>query len=134
MSAIRLGVTENILSDPSRVTRQMYVDYLETLGRGWVAEVDGVVVGFSYANNTDGSIWALFLSKQFEGRGIARHLLDLAVAWLFAQGHDAVQLSTGTQTRADRFYHAQGWTRERVDGKDAHYVLNKSKRTLPAAL
>jgi len=28
-------------SDPSRVTRKMYEDYLETAGRGWVAEIDG---------------------------------------------------------------------------------------------
>lgn len=34
MSRIRLAVTENVLSDPSRVTEQMYRDYLEPLGRG----------------------------------------------------------------------------------------------------
>jgi GNAT superfamily N-acetyltransferase len=125
MSMIRLAVTENVLSNPGRITAQMYEDYLELLGRGWVAEVDGVIAGFSYANKTDGSIWALFIAAEHEGRGLAKRLLEMAVKWLFEQGLEAVRLSTGADTRADRFYAMQGWTRERVDGGDAFYVLKK---------
>lgn len=125
MSKIRLAVTENVLSDPDRITRQMYEDYLALLGRGWVAEIDGVVAGFSYANQTDGSIWALFIAPEHEGRGLAKRLLELAVQWLFAQGRDTVRLSTGIGTRADRFYAMQGWTRERGEGNDAFYLLEK---------
>jgi GNAT superfamily N-acetyltransferase len=125
MSKIRLAVGENILTDPSRVTEKMYEDYLELLGRGWVAEVDGVVAGFCYANKTNSTIWALFISKQYEGRGIAKHLLNLAVKWLFEQGQEFVRLSTGAETRADRFYASQGWTRERVDGQEVFYLLGK---------
>jgi hypothetical protein len=29
MSRIRFSVTENVLSDPGRITRQMYEDYLD---------------------------------------------------------------------------------------------------------
>lgn len=123
MSRIRLAVRENILSDPSRVTAQMYEDYLELLGRGWVAEVDGTVAGFCYANKIDSSIWALFVSQEYEGRGLARQLLNMAVRWLFEQGEETVRLSTGSGTRADRFYASQGWTRERSDGKDVFYLL-----------
>ncbi|HEX7983205.1 MAG TPA: GNAT family N-acetyltransferase, partial [Duganella sp.] len=94
MSTIRLSVKENVLSDPSRVTEQMYRDYLDLLGRGWVVEVDGKVVGFSYADKTDASIWALFVAQDYEGRGIAKRLLNAAVDWLFALGHDSVHLST----------------------------------------
>ena len=36
LSAIRLAVQENRLSDPARITRQMYEDYLDRLGRTWV--------------------------------------------------------------------------------------------------
>ena len=100
MSRIRLDVRENVLSNPGRITQQMYEDYLELLGRGWVAEVDGRIVGFSYANKTDASIWALFMAPDHEGRGIARHLLTLAVDWLFEQGNEKVRLSTGMDTRA----------------------------------
>lgn len=123
MSTIRLAVTENRLSDPSRITRQMYEDYLDILGRGWVAEVDGVVVGFSYANNSDASIWALFMAPEYQGRGIATHLLKLATAWLFEQGWNTVRLSTGAATRADRFYASQGWTRERIVGNEVFYLI-----------
>ncbi len=123
MSAIRLSVTENVLADPSRISQQMYRDYLELYGRGWVAELDGVIAGFSYADQRDGSIWALFVVPACEGRGLGQALLDLAVAWLFDQGHDKVQLSTGKDTRADRFYAAQGWTRHATSERDAYYQL-----------
>ena len=125
MSAIRLSVKENILSDPSRVTEQMYRDYLELLGRGWVAEVDGQVVGFSYADKTDASIWALFVSQDYEGRGIAKRLLGVAVDWLLELGHDSVHLSTSRDTRADRFYAAQGWTRSVLNERDAGFRLTR---------
>ncbi len=111
MSAIRLAVRENVLSNPARVTPQMYRDYLDTLGRGWVCELDGEIVGFSYAAHEDASIWALFVQPAFEGRGIARRLLGLATDYLFSLGKQQVVLSTTADTRADRFYAAQGWTR-----------------------
>lgn len=130
MSRIRLAVKENVLTDPGKVTPKMYEDYLELLGRGWVAEVDGVIAGFSYANRTDASIWALFVSEEYEGRGLARELLTLATAWLFEQGADRVRLSTGVATRADRFYAAQEWTREYVDGGDVFYSLGRVPRDL----
>ena len=129
MSHIRLSVTENTLSDPSRVTEQMYRDYLELLGRGWVAEVDGVVVGFSYADRSDASIWALFISPDYEGRGIAKRLLQVAVDWLFALGHDSIHLSTSRNTRADRFYTGQGWTRSVLNERDAGFRLTRTATT-----
>ena len=125
MSAIRLSVKENTLSDPSRVTEQMYRDYLELLGRGWVAEVDGGVVGFSYADKDDGSIWALFISRDYEGRGIAKRLLQVAVDWLFVLGHESVHLSTSKDTRADRFYTGRGWTRSVLNDRDAGFRLTR---------
>ena len=128
MSAIRLDVTENVLTDPSRVTPQMYRDYLDLLGRGWVAEIAGEVVGFSYADKTDASIWALFVSPAHEGKGVAKRLLGVAVDWLFALGHDSVQLSTAAGTRADKFYAAQGWTRTVLNERDAGFRLTRTGR------
>ncbi|UVW30400.1 GNAT family N-acetyltransferase [Massilia sp. H6] len=123
MSAIRLSVTENVLSDPSRVTLAMYHAYLDADGRGWVAEVDGEVVAFSYADRHAGSIWALFVRGDHEGQGLAQGLLSLASSWLFAQGHPCITLSTGSGTRADRFYARQGWQRHRLDAAEVHYRL-----------
>ncbi|MEO5687544.1 MAG: GNAT family N-acetyltransferase [Burkholderiaceae bacterium] len=112
MSRIRIAVKENALSNPGRITEAMYRDYLEALGRGWVAELDGAMIGFSYADRTDASIWALFVDPEREGLGAGKHLLRLAVDWLFEIGNDEIRLGTAAGTRADRFYAAQGWTRE----------------------
>ena len=123
MSAIRLAVTENVLSDPSRVTLAMYQDYLEAVGRGWVAEIDGAILAFCYADRRQGSIWALFVDPAHEGRGLARPLLALAAGWLFALGHAAVTLTTGAGTRADRFYARRGWQRMPLGAKEVQYTL-----------
>jgi len=110
MSAIRLRVTENVLRDRNKVTLQMYADYLDLLGRGWVGVSGNTVVGFAYASRADASIWALFVDPRHEGRGIGRRLLGFAMDWLFATGAPAVSLSTGRGTRAERFYAASSWT------------------------
>lgn len=123
MSKIRLAVRENALSNPYRITAQMYEDYLKLLGRGWVAEIDGEVVGFSYADKENSSIWALFISPTHEGKGLAKRLLNLATGWLFEEGETLVRLSTRADTRADRFYALQGWVRERFENGDAFYSL-----------
>jgi GNAT superfamily N-acetyltransferase len=124
MARIRLAVIENVLRDPTRVTMQMYEDFLEKDGRGWVAQVDGETVAFSYANRIDGSIWALFVEPGFEGRGLARHLLALATNWLFSLGFAQVSLSTGAETRAERFYLQQGWQRDAANSGEVFFVLD----------
>ncbi len=126
MSRIRLAVTENVLRDPTRITPQMYTDFLEKDGRGWVALVDGEIVAFSYANKIDGSIWALFVDPRFEGQGLGKQLLSLATTWLFSLGVTQVTLSTGTRTRAAQFYKRLGWRLASSDGDDAIFVLDQS--------
>jgi GNAT superfamily N-acetyltransferase len=108
---IRSAVTENALSDPEQITAKMIEDYLTILGKGWVCECDGRVLGFSFAASKSQSIWALFVRPGQEGQGIGKRLLALASDWLFAQGAVRVVLGTAPNTRADRFYLAQGWSR-----------------------
>lgn len=123
---VRLAVRENVLSDPSAVTPAMCEAYLDALGRGWVCEEDGRIVGFSYAARLDASIWALFVLPEHEGRGIGRELLRRAVDWLFSLGHEQLTLSTSADTRADRFYLAQGWTRgEMKDEVEVRFRLRR---------
>lgn len=123
MSRIRLSVLENRLHDPARITPQMYADFLEKDGRGWVALVDGDVVAFSYANRIDGSIWALFVDPRFEGQGLGKQLLSLATDWLFSLGFRRVTLSTGTLTRAAQFYTRLGWRLASSSAGDSAFVL-----------
>jgi GNAT superfamily N-acetyltransferase len=129
MSQIRLAVTENILSDPTRITVEMYGDYLEKSGRGWVAVSAGEIVAFCYADKINASIWALFVRPGHEGKGLGKALLERAVAWLFEAGHERVHLTTGAGTRADRFYAAQGWDRSPVGASDIRYSLTGRKPT-----
>jgi GNAT superfamily N-acetyltransferase len=127
MSRIRITVRENALSHPGRITEAMYRDYLDALGRGWVAELDGAIIGFSYAARTDSSIWALFVDPGHEGLGAGQQLLRLVVDWLFAIGNDEVRLGTAAGTRADRFYAAQGWRREAAkDAVEAMFRLSRA--------
>lgn len=106
--ALRLSVAENRLSDPSRVTREIYEDYITRRGRGWVAEADGTILGFCIAA-LDGEVWALFVRPGCEGRGVGQALMAECVAWLTAQGVGEAVLETGAGTRAERFYRRFGW-------------------------
>jgi GNAT superfamily N-acetyltransferase len=126
MSRIRLAVTANILRDPTRITPQMYADFLEKDGRGWVALVDNEIVAFSYANQIDGSIWALFVDPHFEGQGLGKELLARASGWLFSLGFRRVTLSTGAHTRAAQFYTRLGWRPAPSSSDDVIFVLNAS--------
>ena len=111
MSAIRLRVTENVLSNPDRITPAMYRDYLGAAGKSWVCLVDGAIAGFSSADHNDNSIWALFVDPPHEGKGIGARLLAQATGYLFGLGAARISLSTTAHTRADRFYAQQGWRR-----------------------
>ena len=126
MTRIRLAVTENVLRDPTRITPQLYADFLEKDGRGWVALVDDEIVAFSYANKIDGSIWALFVDPRFEGQGLGKELLARASGWLFSLGFRRVTLSTGARTRAAQFYTRLGWRPAPSSNDDVIFVINAS--------
>jgi GNAT superfamily N-acetyltransferase len=126
IAAIRLEVVENALTDPGRVTRGMYHEYLTTAGKGWVAEVNRTIAGFSIANLRDAQVWALFVRPDFEGRGIGKELLTCAVDWLFEQGVEVISLTTDPDTRAERLYRAQGWERgEFIANGEVSYRLRR---------
>lgn len=127
LSEIRLSVRENVLSDSSKITPEMFAAYLSVTGKGWLCEIGGEVVGFSVASLRDASIWALFIKPEYEGRGIGSRLLKLATDWLFEMGVPHISLSTDANTRADRFYAMQGWKRGEIkpDG-EVFYRLDKA--------
>ena len=127
VSEIRLSVTENVLSDPRKVTPEIVALYISVSGKGWLCEVNGEVVGFSIASLKDASIWALFVKPGYEGKGIGTTLLKLATAWLFDMGASSISLSTGANTRADKVYERQGWTRGDVNSDgEVSYLLPRS--------
>jgi len=109
MNHLRLQVRENVLSDSGLVTEAMTAEAITVLGRGWVFDEAGQVLGFSIALDKEPSIWALFVLPGHEGRGIGHALLQSAVDWLWSRGARRIRLSTDPGTRAERFYRNRGW-------------------------
>lgn len=106
---VRGAVSENILRDPSKVTDAHYEWFISNPGlHKW--EDRGRIVGFSAADPRDGSIWALFVLPEYEGRGIGKALLAEACETLRVGGHAQARLSTGASTRAEAFYRRAGWS------------------------
>ena len=124
--AVRMAVRENILENPERVPLSLVESHIEERGAGWVCEDAGEIIGFSFADQTNHSIFGLFIHPDHEGRGIGKHLLDLAVNWLFERGAVVVTLSTDPGTRADHFYQARGWDRGDIDERgEVHFSLRR---------
>jgi GNAT superfamily N-acetyltransferase len=109
MHRIRMRVRENRLLDPATVQPDDYRRVLTPAGQGWVAEVDGRIVGFAIADLAGSNIWALFVDPTAEGRGIGRGLHDRMMDSLFAAGAERIWLSTDAGSRAERFYRAACW-------------------------
>lgn len=106
--AVRMSVRENQLTS-SAISERDYIDHLETVGRGWVIEVDGRLVAFAIGNARIGNIWALFVHPDFERRGFGKRLLDVAVEWLWSESVERLWLTTAPATRAQGFYESAGW-------------------------
>jgi GNAT superfamily N-acetyltransferase len=117
MNQLRLQVRENVLSDPGLVTESITAKAITELGRGWVFDEGGQILGFTIALDRDPSIWALFVDPGHEGRGIGHALLESAVNWLWSRGAQRIRLSTDPGTRAERFYQNRGWKAAGVNQK-----------------
>ena len=114
MHRVRCAVLENALTSDV-IREEHYIAPIESTGRGWVIEVDGVIVAFAIGNAQNGNIWALFVDPDHEGKGYGSRLNDAMVEWLFSQGLRRLHLSTATGTRAEGFYAAKGWVHAGID-------------------
>lgn len=127
--AVRGAVRENILT--SEIPLERIAAGLKVRGKGWVAEHEGRVVGFSMADREESMIWALFLLPEWEGQGLGRVLLERAVEWLWGEGCERIWLTTGPGSRAEGFYAHLGWTPTGVTDKGE--VRFELQRTPPAS-
>ena len=110
ITEVRQAVRENRLSPGSVPRVADTARWLYENGTFWVWEQDGAVQGFSAADPRDGTIFALFVHPDYEGRGIGRSLLPLACEDLRRAGHAVARLTTEPGSRAERFYRLNGWT------------------------
>lgn len=120
MQRVRMAVRENPLTSRT-LSEADYVEHLEGPARGWVAEHQGEIVGFAMARADTGNIWALFVDPAHEGRGHGGRLHGAMMDWLQQQGGPKPWLTTGTGTRAERFYERAGWRRVSVDNGEARF-------------
>jgi ribosomal protein S18 acetylase RimI-like enzyme len=107
--AIRAAVHENRESEPSPVTGDDVVEFMQSEDV-WVWVERGRILGFSAGDGQCGWIWALFVDPDHQGRGIGQALLRYACRSLIEAGFTHATLTTEPGTRAARFYTRGGWT------------------------
>jgi GNAT superfamily N-acetyltransferase len=133
ITSVRTAVHENHLSVAQMaaigITHETIAASMAAGDLGcWVAEHEGVVIGFSMADRKEGQVFALFVDPAHEGKGHGSALLTVSEEWLRQSGHRVARLTTDAETRAFHFYQRRGWT---VTGRTAgHFaedeVLEKS--------
>ena len=79
--------------------------------KGWVCSYESRIVGFCMVESDAGKVLGLAVLPEFEGRGIGKTLLSLAVEWLRSFGPPRIWLgaSSDQDTRAYGFYRSLGW-------------------------
>ena len=109
---IRTSVKENHLSHEQLtsmgITPEAIRQAISLAPCVWVAEVEGVPVGFSMADLDDACVFAAFVLPEYEGYGLGRSLMAHAEAFLF-QHHRVIWLETAAASRASGFYRHLGW-------------------------
>lgn len=109
MMLVRLSVTDNRLSDPSLITEEDYVNYIQNRGRGWVCEDNRKILGFAIVDCQANNVWALFVDPASEKKGIGRQLQIRMLDWYFKKTDEDIWLSTEKGSRAESFYRSSGW-------------------------
>lgn len=129
---VRTSVRENHLNIDQLAERGVTPDSMAaTLADDacatWISEDHSGICGFAVADGRRGSIFALFVAPEAEGRGIGRSLLGLAEQWLFDRGHRVIWLNTGEEPdqRSHRVYRAAGWS---LTGPADHGDVRYEKR------
>jgi GNAT superfamily N-acetyltransferase len=126
LHAIRLSVKENVLINPAKVTPQDYEKYLTDLGKGWLCEVDSKIAGFAIVDLPKHNVWALFLSPEYQGKGLGTALHERMLGWYFNHYDQSLWLTTGAATKAEKFYRKLGWKEtEKLENGEIRFELRK---------
>ncbi len=115
---VRNAVNENKLGNPALVTDTDCEEFLLIRGKGWVCEVNNIVVGFAIADLQKNNIWALFVTPSFSEKGIGKKLHLMMLKWYFENTQKTVWLGTEPNTRAETFYSKAGWKKVGTHGKN----------------
>ena len=130
---VRVATHENALSLAELAALGITEDSVrERLGatfKGWLCEVNRVVVGFAIGDRSTGELWVIALLPQYLGRGIGSRLLTTVENWLRECGCTRLWLTTDVDTslRAYAFYRSHGWVDERIDNGLRYMVKTYSE-------
>lgn len=105
------AITPEQLEQQYGVTVRSLTPRLSAELKGWLCAADGQVVGFAMADRSDGEVEVLAVRPGYEGFGIGRRLLELAVDWLREQGCSPIWLcaTPNPDLRASAVYRHLGW-------------------------
>lgn len=106
--------------DAHHTPEAVAADLAHPLKAAWLAERDGVAVGYAAVGpatlphaevgETSGELKRLYVDAGQQGLGTGRRLLEIALAWLEAQGLDDIWLSVWSQNHhAQRLYRRYGF-------------------------
>ncbi|WP_152048292.1 GNAT family N-acetyltransferase [Aureimonas psammosilenae] len=128
---VRTSVRENHLSVEQLAEMGVTFDTIRKALREqpciWVAEHEGLIVGFSMVDVEDACMFAAFVRPEREGLGIGRQLVERAEAFLFER-HPSIWLETNGSSRAAGFYERLGWERsEELENGDARFEKHRRR-------
>lgn len=128
LHVIRTSVSENILSDPSRISYEDYEKYLTHYGKGWVCESENRIAGFAIVDVKQCNVWALFILPEFQNQGVGKSLQTAMLDWYFSEQPGDLWLSTASGTKAEQFYLATGWTKSgQTASGEVKFSMTKEK-------
>jgi len=122
MFRVRTSVRENHMSIDEMAAVGITADSIEAMlagsVRGWVMQEGDRLAAFALADGADGCVFALFVDRGHEGKGIGRRLMNEVETWLFSLGLKEIWLETDAdlRVRANRFYRRLGWQEAGLQG------------------
>ena len=121
---VRNSVKENQLSNPNLIPDDLVEEFITKRGKGFVCEIDDIIVGFSIVDFVENNVWALFLLPEFEGKGIGKKLHQLMLDEYFSKTKETIWLSTEANSRAETFYKKQGWKNAGFHGNEVKFEMS----------
>lgn len=116
MHQVRVSVREHMLTEPAEETLDReYQVILDKRGKGWVCEVDDLVVGFAMVDLQENNVCDLYVKPEVEGKFVGRMLHDMMTTWCFARDIPKLWLSVKPDTRAEKFFLRAGWSQTGVE-------------------
>ena len=121
---VRNSVKENQLSNPNLIPDELVEEFITKRGKGFVCEIDDIIVGFSIVDFVENNVWALFLLPEFEGKGIGKKIHQLMLDEYFSKTKETIWLSTEANSRAETFYKKQGWKNAGFHGNEVKFEMS----------